>query len=170
MSNSSIPSPTTDGITRLIKMFKYLLLLVLLLPGVASACRINIVAFSGIDGSFNHGALATYAHKVGGCTRVFGWSQVREATNYINSTIKPYQLYGYSRGAASIRPVLEHVNRDPVYIITVGAWRTVDLDFTSYRVKFSNYFDGSGVGQKSPGSHHPDVPHYRIQEWINRYY
>ncbi len=59
-------------------------------------------------------------------------------------------------------------NIKPKYIITIGAYKTTDVDFTKYNIKFDNYFDYSGIGQKSPGVHIKNVSHLNMQKHVNK--
>ncbi len=105
-----------------------------------------------------------------GCSKVFEWNQTENAIKFINKDHKPFHLYGFSKGAESVSIIMRQINRQPVYIITVGAWHTVDLDFSPYGVNFHNYFDDSGSKQKSPGLRINNVPHMMMQDHVNQYY
>jgi len=133
----------------------------------SQACEIDVIAFKGLQGHFDNRAFNLYVAKHQGCAYVFNWDETNKALALIQNNNRPYQLYGYSKGADSVRIVLEKTNRLPKFVITIGAWRSVDLDFRKYNIPFKNYFDASGLGQKSPGLFLSNVPHYQMQAAIN---
>ena len=130
------------------------------------SCEMDVIAFKGINGEFNEQEFYRYINFRSACGIVFDWRDTRKAVSYISSTDRPYQLYGFSKGAESVGNVMKKVKRYPVYILTIGAWKTVDVDFRKYGVRFHNYFDASGIGQKSPGIF-LNVPHSDMQERVN---
>lgn len=146
----------------------FLTLLLILTVKISWSCEVNIIAFKGLGDQFDNNAFQFYTNKHRGCGHVYKWQETNKALTFINSSSTPYQLYGYSKGAESIRSILKKVNHLPVYVITIGAWKTVDLDFTKYNIGFQNYFDASGLGQQSPGVYLKDVQHYQMQESVNR--
>jgi len=96
------------------------------------------------------------------------WHRSTDAVKFINSIDEKYQLYGFSKGAETISKLLKNSSiRRPEYVLTIGAFRTTDVDFKKYDVKFDNYFDDSGRGQKSPGVF-LSVSHSKIQKEVNR--
>ena len=54
----------------------------------------------------------------------------------------------------------------PEYVITIGAYKTTNVNFDKYGIKYNNYFDHSGLGQSSPGVF-LDVSHNKIQQKVN---
>lgn len=133
----------------------------------AFACQGVVVGFKGINDAFDHKAFARYAEKQGLCARAFSWHQTREAVKLIGSLSVPYQLYGYSKGAVSVSEVLQHsALKKPEFVITIGAYRTTDVNFDRYGVRYVNYFDSSGLGQRSAGIF-LDVSHWEIQKEVN---
>jgi hypothetical protein len=148
---------------------KFLLTLLLILTvKISWSCEINIIAFKGLNDRFDNSAFQFYSNKHQGCSYLYKWQDTDKALTLINNSSTPYQLYGYSKGAESVGLILKKVNHLPVYVITIGAWKTVDLDFTKYNIKFQNYFDASGLGQQSPGVYLLDIPHYQMQQAVNR--
>jgi hypothetical protein len=55
----------------------------------------------------------------------------------------------------------------PSYVITIGAYKTTNVDFTRYQVNFDNYFDRSGLGSAGPGRYLPNVAHMKMQRRVN---
>jgi hypothetical protein len=131
------------------------------------SCENEVIAFKGINSQFDNVAFKEYVKRNHACSKIFEWHQTEQASYYINKSNTPYQLYGYSKGADSVAKTLTKVKRLPYYIITIGAWKTVDLDFTKWNISFHNYFDSSGKGQKSPGILIENVSHYKMQEHVN---
>ena len=149
-------------------MFKLLFLITLLFANSANACIGYVVAFRGQNDIFDQPALEQYANHLGYCYKVFGWYQSKYAVHFISSTDVKYRLYGFSKGAETISRLLKDSStRKPEYVLTVGAFRTVDVDFKKYNIKFENYFDNSGRGQKSPGIF-LSVSHSLIQKEVNK--
>jgi hypothetical protein len=72
-------------------------------------------------------------------------------------------------GAASINAMMRVIERKrlpyPRSIITVGAYRTVNVNYKRYGVPFVNYYDNSGRG---PGKY-INVPHNLIMREVNKY-
>jgi hypothetical protein len=132
------------------------------------SCQTTTIAFKGLDGYFDNNAFQEYVKKKNSCSKIFEWHQINQVVRYIEQSDVSYQMYGYSKGAESVMKVMNQVNRFPTYIITIGAWKDVDLDFTKWNIPFHNYFDSSGIGQKSPGVFFKSVPHYKMQEHINK--
>ncbi len=149
-------------------MKKLLLLLFMLFGSNAFACTGYVVGFKGLNDAFDHKAFNRYAKQIGFCGKVFSWHQDKQAVEFINQLKIPYQMYGFSRGAATITDVLKQpLKTKPVFVITIGAYKTADVNFQKYQVKFANYFDQSGVGQKSPGMF-INVSHFEMQEKVNQ--
>ena len=133
----------------------------------AIACEGIVVGFKGIDDVFDHKAFAKYAEKQKYCVKSFSWHQTKEAVKLISNLTIPYQLYGYRKGAESVSQVLRHTTlKKPEFVITIGAYRTTDVNFDRYNVSYVNYFDSSGVGQRSAGIF-LNVAHWEIQKEVN---
>jgi len=149
-------------------MTKFLITLLLSLAYPCWACQGSVIAFRGLGEVFDNQALKEYAATIGYCDRTYNWNQINQAVTYIDSNTLPYHLYGFSKGAESVARILKRQEiRRPEYAITIGAYKTVDVDFSKYNVKYTNYFDASGIGQTSPGIF-LNVSHDRIQREVNR--
>lgn len=129
----------------------------------------DIIAFKGLDNQFDHKAFDVYVKNNNGCKHVFGWQETNKALSFIKRHTKAYQLYGYSKGAESVKIILEKTNRLPVCVVTIGAWKSIDLDFRKYQIPFENYFDSSGKGQTSPGWY-LNADHSMMQAEVNNHY
>jgi hypothetical protein len=147
-------------------MKKVIVIIVYLLCLTAHACQGFVIGFKGIDDVFDNKAFAKYAEKQKYCAKSFSWHQTREAINLINTLSVPYQLYGYSKGAGSVSEVLQQVLKKPQFTITIGAYRTTNVNFDRYGILYVNYFDHSGIGQRSPGIF-LNVSHWEIQREVN---
>lgn len=145
---------------------KFLLLLLVLFSTSAEACKSYTVGFRGLGGQFDQQAFEQYARRNTDCVKVFDHTEIDRAAKFINKIKRPYELYGFSAGASSIKPVLKKVKRQPRYIITVGALYSTDVDFTRTEINFDNFFDASGKGSRSPGIHVKNVPHNKIQQYV----
>jgi hypothetical protein len=142
----------------------------LLFSSVAHACTGWVIGFRGLNDAFDDVAFRNYVSRLGYCTKIWSWHQHSEAVKHISVLRTPYQLYGYSQGAVTVGNVLKQIpSKKPDFVITVGAYRTTDVDFSKYGVSFQNYFDSSGRGQRSPGIF-LSVAHYKIQGEVNRIY
>ena len=53
----------------------------------------------------------------------------------------------------------------PTFVITVGAYKTTDVNFEKFNVVFINFFDDSGKGSLSPGLY-ISVSHHRIMKYV----
>ena len=144
---------------------KFLLLVLLFVSSVASACDSYMIGFRGQGGVFNQKAFLQYALKRSDCVKVFNFTDINQAIVFINKLDVPYSLYGFSAGASSIRRVLAKVNKKPKYIITVGALYSTNVDFTATGIPFDNFFDDSGRGNKGPGTH-IRISHGQIQQYV----
>jgi len=127
-----------------------------------------IIGFKGKYGQFDHKAFNEFAAKrnlkpivAHNDSRLFLINLIQNNPNY--------ELYGYSRGAAIaayvVRMAYDNKMPMPKAITTVGAYKSTDVDFTIYGIKFNNYFDDSGRGQKSPGIF-IKVPHNQIMRYV----
>jgi hypothetical protein len=149
-------------------MIRFLITIILLYASSVNACVGYVVAFRGQNDVFDQSALEKYANHLSYCYKVFGWYQFKDAVLFINSIDENYQLYGFSKGAETISRLLKNSSiRKPEYVLTIGAFRTTDVDFKKYNIKFDNYFDDSGRGQLSPGVF-LSVSHSKIQKEVNR--
>jgi hypothetical protein len=146
---------------------KKFLFLLLCLPTISFACKGYVIGFKGLNDAFDRQAFISYANRIGYCGKSYSWNEITSPTKIISNTNLPYQLYGYSMGAVSIRNFLKTTSRKPEFILTIGAYRTTDVNFDSYGVRYENYFDRSGQGQLSPGTF-LDVSHNRIQQEVNK--
>ncbi len=148
-------------------MKKLLLSTLLMLPFVANACIGYVVAFKGLNDAFDNEALSVYADRLAYCNKSFSWNEEKNAIKFIETLNVPYQLYGFSRGAQSVLTVLNVAKVKPEYVITIGAYKTTNVNFDKHNVRYNNFFDQSGVGQKSPGTY-LNVPHNMIQKEVNK--
>lgn len=139
-------------------------------PAPTSDCDSYIVGFRGLNKAFDQRAFDQYADGRGSCSLVYDYTEADLATQFVDTVVEPYELYGYSAGAVAVGQVLKRAQRPPQYVITVGALSSVDVDFSRYGVRFDNWFDESGRGSRSPGRYIPRVSHDRIQAYINRFY
>lgn len=151
---------------------KFLTFLIILffIPNITHSCNTYVVGFRGLNQAFDNNSFIEYSNNINACTKVFDWNEISESLQFIEHLQVPYQLYGFSRGAATISALMMRVTSKPKYIITIGAWHTIDVDFTKYNVKFNNYFDKSGERQKSPGIKILHVSHENIQRYVNENY
>jgi hypothetical protein len=144
-----------------------LLFLLLCLPTISFACAGYVIGFKGLNDAFDQRAFMFYANRIGYCGKSYSWKEIKSPTELISSSDLPYQLYGYSMGAVSIRNFLKTMPRKPEFILTIGAYRTTDANFDSYGIRYKNYFDNSGRGQSSPGTF-LNVSHSQIQQEVNK--
>lgn len=139
----------------------------LLLPTLAFACKGYVIGFKGKNDVFDHKSFTAYADRIEYCYKSYSWQDTNSAKLFINNTTVPYQLYGYSMGAVSVKKILTQDLRKPEFVLTIGAYRTADVNFEKYSVKYANYFDRSGLGQTSPGTF-LNVSHDKIQQEVNK--
>lgn len=129
-----------------------------------------IIGYRGKGGAFDVNAFKEYANKRNLQPFILNSFDTNNTITLINKH-RNYQFYGYSMGAASVSYMMKVIRRkrlpDPKRIITVGAYRTVDVNYTKYKVPFINYFDRSGRGQRSPGIY-INVDHNKIMSYINK--
>ena len=144
-------------------MKKILALCLLLLPTVAQADV--IIGFRGKDGAFDQQAFSRFADKRGKPGVILYADQIDAALSHIEKHQR-YELYGYSLGASSVVKVMRKVKHMPEHIWTVGAFHSTNVNFTSYGVRFDNFFDASGTGTKSPGMH-IGVSHGKIMQFVS---
>ena len=166
--HESGPVGSNPTLTTKLIMIKFLLTLTLLWSISVHACVGYVIGFKGNDDMFDSQAFDNYVNNLGYCSKVYGWYRGNDAIKFINTLQVPFQLYGYSKGAATISELLKKDKTNkPEYILTIGAYRTTDVNFAKYNVKFDNFFDSSGKGQKGPGVFLP-VSHKEIQKEVNR--
>ena len=138
------------------------------LPLSVFACNGYVLGFKGLNEVFDRVAFDAYAKQINYCGKVFSWHQRKDALKFILALDINYHLYGYSKGAETVGYLLENLeDSKPEYVITIGAYKTVDVNFDKYEVKYNNYFDASGLGQKSPGVF-LNVSHDKIQKEVNK--
>jgi len=147
---------------------RYLILLFLFFSSSVIA-KDFIIGFKGMNEQFDTEAFIIFAQKRNLKPYVFNANQVSSAVRLIKSKKKNYELYGYSLGAVSVRETLTILKREnvhmPTFIITVGAYKTTNVNFTDFDVNFFNFFDDSGKGSLSPGLYIP-VPHHQIMRYV----
>lgn len=150
-------------------MKKYLVTIILTVPVLVHACTAVVVAFKGLNDLFDHKAFAEYvATYPGYCGLSYSWHEHKLAQQTVDKLQVPYQLYGFSQGASTVHKILkQNLHKPPEYVITIGAYKTADVNFAKYGVPFDNYFDQSGTGQKSPGIF-LNVPHMLMQSAVNQ--
>jgi hypothetical protein len=146
---------------------KIITTILLMFPLVATACSGYVIAFKGLNNAFDNEALSVYANRIAYCSKSFSWDREKDAIKFIETLNVPYQLYGFSRGAQTVSTVLSAVKVKPEYVITIGAYKTANVNFDKHNVRYNNFFDQSGVGQKSPGMY-LNVPHNMIQKEVNK--
>lgn len=140
--------------------------LILLFANVTYACDSYVVGFKGLGSQFDHEA---FEHYVGSrCSRLYSAADTPKAVEFIHTLNQPYELYGFSLGAQSVRTVLATAKTKPSFVLTIGAYHTADVDFDKYGVEYKNYFDASGRLQRSPGIHVPNVQHMKMQKYVNK--
>ena len=167
---SSVGSnPTVPAIIS--KVMKNLIFLLLLFSSNVFACETYIFGFRGANRMFDEVTFIEYAYYHNMCWVIYNADQNKQAVKLIREINKPYELYGFSLGAETIRTVLKEVHsrkmRKPNHVITIGAYHTTNVNFERFDVSFINYFDESGRGQKSPGIHITGVPHNQIQKVVD---
>ncbi len=138
------------------------------MPALSYAgCDKYVVGFGGLNNAFDHKAFEDYAQNKNACFKYFKWQEKDLALSYIKGLSSDFELYGFSKGAETVAKLVKVHNIKPKYVITIGAYKTTDVDFTKYNIKFDNYFDYSGFGQKSPGVHIKKVSHLSMQKYVN---
>jgi hypothetical protein len=155
-------------------MKRLLILLLLAFNFVAVATageRGIIIGFRGINGIFDNRAFESFAKKRHLVPIAVNAEDHNSALWLISTHNGYYELYGYSLGAKSIKPLMDDIVIEdlplPGFITTIGAYHTHDVDFRIYGVPFKNYFDASGRRNTNPGRHIPDVKHIDIQKYVN---
>lgn len=146
---------------------KKFLFLLLFFPMLSYGCTEYVIGFRGKNNIFDNDAFITYAKMQNKCYKSFAPYQITEANKFIKNIKKSFDLYGYSQGAQSIILLLKDEAIKPNFIITIGAYHSVDVNFDRYNISYQNYFDDSGIGQKSPGIF-LKVSHNAIQKEVNK--
>ncbi len=153
----------------LLQVMKKAVLLLALVCNLSYACSGYVLGFRGLNDVFDHKAFEVYYTNLNYCGISYSWQNSKQATELIKTLQVPYQLYGFSKGAETVSRLLKtdlvRLN-PPEYAITIGAYRTTNVDFTKYGISYNNYFDHSGQGQKSPGIF-LNVAHSKIQSEVN---
>jgi len=147
------------------RMKKIFIVVLLLSSSIANACESYVIGFRGLNGAFDLAAFNVYVGNK--CSKLYNPTQTKEAINFIKKIDLPYELYGFSLGASSIKTVLKRVPVKPIFVLTIGAYHTADVNFDLYGVKYQNYFDNSGKRQKNIGIFVPNVEHMKLQEYVN---
>jgi len=145
-----------------LKKLKYLALL----PASVIACNGYVVGFKGLNDAFDMASFSQYAVNLNYCAKAYSWNDAN-ARAFIQTLEVPYQLYGFSKGAETVAKLLNTGIKHPEYVITIGAYKTVDVNLNKYNIPYKNYFDDSGRGQQSPGLF-LKVPHMQMQHEVNK--
>lgn len=145
----------------------FFVLIFLLIPNLAHSQI--IIGFKGAGGAFDNNAFYELAEKrnlrpiiVSTYSRLTIINLIKDNPNY--------ELYGYSKGAAVVSYMVNMIHNSglpkPQRITTVGAYHSTNVDFRPYGIRFENYFDSSGAGNKSPGYHIGGVSHSAIMRYV----
>lgn len=130
-----------------------------------------VIGFTGLNESFDHEAFFTFASKKQLIPIALSWKQEDIALSIIAGSKGYYELYGFSKGASTVYSVVNKKSgRKPGCITTIGAYYSTNVDFSKFKIPFVNYFDTSGVGQKSPGIHIHNTEHLKMQAHVNTIY
>jgi len=140
---------------------KYILFLIGLLFSSNVLAQV-VIGFKGKNSIFDNKAFTQYAIAKNLEPVVLEANQTHKALK-ITETVEYYELYGYSLGAASVLQVVRSAKKPPRLVITIGAYRGLDLDFRKYSVAFYNFFDYSSVPTSSPGLYIA-ASHWNIQQ------
>jgi len=129
-----------------------------------------IIGFTGLNETFDHQAFFKFAKSRKLLPIVVSWRQETVAYNIINNSAGYYELYGFSKGAETTYSLMNRLVknnvRKPNFIITIGAHKDTNVDFSKFGVKFNNYFDVSGIGSRSPGIYVKNREHLKMQEFV----
>lgn len=155
--------------------FRYLCFVALFLGVCATAqahdknYRGFIIGFTGLNEAFDDSAFTNFARDRRLIPIKLSWTQESVALTLIRNSQGYYELYGFSKGAETVKSVVRRrVGRLPGCVTTVGAYRTTNVDFRPDRVPFLNFFDASGRGNPAPGLFLDNVGHSSIQSHINQ--
>ena len=150
-------------------MKKLLIALTLLCPLETYANDCVIIGFRGLKGQFDQTAFEDYA-KLRGLYPITLYHEDLDIAMSIVEDEKCYYLYGFSKGAESVMKVVkaayDKLYPSPIEVMTIGAYKTANVDFRPYNIQFKNYFDESGKGQRSPGIHVAGIPHNKMQQYV----
>jgi hypothetical protein len=146
-------------------MFRALVVF-LLLPSMSFACESYVIGFRGKNGAFDNHSFKEYTGSK--CSKLYNADQIDTALDFIKNINTPYELYGFSLGAVSVSRVLAKASVRPSFVLTIGAHSTADVNFDKYKIKYKNYFDNTGIRQKSPGVHVKNVNHMNMQKYVNK--
>jgi len=128
-----------------------------------------IIGFRGLTGQFDQTAFEDYA-KLRGLYPITLYHEDLDIAMSIVEDEKCYYLYGFSKGAESVMKVVKAAYNklypSPIEVMTIGAYKTANVDFRPYNIQFKNYFDESGKGQRSPGIHVAGIPHNKMQQYV----
>ena len=151
------------------KMKKLLIALTLLCPLETYANDCVIIGFRGLKGQFDQEAFENYAKLRGLYPIALNHEDLDIAMSIVEDE-KCYYLYGFSKGAESVMKVVKAAYNklypSPIEVMTIGAYKTANVDFRPYNIQFKNYFDESGKGQRSPGIHVAGIPHNKMQQYV----
>ncbi len=132
-----------------------------------------VIGFEGMGGAFDSTAFTDYARMRQLCPVQLAQPDTPHALQLVTFSHEQgtrYELYGFSKGAESVRDLLAKVRRQgqpmPAFVLTIAAWHTPDLDFRHYGVPFLNVFDDSGRGQRAPGVMLAQVRHDQMQRRV----
>jgi len=148
-------------------MLKIILSIMLFLPYTVNACSGYVFGFKGLNDQFDNDAFNEYVKKTGYCSKTYSWNKIADAKQAIELLSVPYKLYGFSKGVETINILLKMKLKKPEYVLTIGAYKTVDVNYNKYDIRYDNYFDSSGKGQRSPGIF-LNVPHNMMQKEVNK--
>ena len=140
---------------------KYVLFLIAVIFSSNVSAQV-VIGFMGKNSVFDHAAFVQYALAKNLEPIVLEANQTHRALK-ITETVNYYELYGYSLGAASVLQVVKSAKKPARLVITIGAYRGLDLDFRKYGVAFYNFFDYSSVPTSSPGLYIA-ASHWHIQQ------
>lgn len=160
-----------------IKKFIINVFIILIFVGITTAVEAKrptyygfIIGFTGLDETFDHQAFFKFSRSRKLLPIVVSWRQEIVAYNIINNSVGYYELYGFSKGAETtyklMNRLVKNKVRKPDFIITIGAHKDANVDFSKFDVKFSNYFDSSGIGSRSPGIYIKNREHLKMQDFV----
>lgn len=140
---------------------KYILIILFYLLTTNASAQI-IIGFKGKHSIFDQKAFYQYANARNLKPVVLEANEVHRALQIIKA-IDYYELYGYSLGAASVVTVVKSAKSKPRLVVTIAAYRGLDLDFAKYNIPFYNFFDYSSIPTTSPG-YYINSDHWTVQQ------
>jgi hypothetical protein len=150
-------------------MKKLLIALTLLCPLETYANDCVIIGFRGLKGQFDQEAFEKYAQMRGLYPIALEHTDLDLAMSIIEEE-RCYHLYGFSKGAETVmkmvRKAYDKLYPSPIDVITIGAYKSANVDFRPYNIRFKNYYDKSGEGQKTPGTYVAGIPHMKMQQYV----